>query len=109
MTQYNVFVTKLTKKLPALAAEYAIGAGLPLADAKAFITILLTEPTKIATAPGFSLTVLAGAQEGIRWAYAESLRYVWYTSIPFGIAAIICCIFLPSTAKYQTNRVAVTL
>ena len=106
---YNVFVTKLKKKLPILAAEYAIFAGLPLADAKAFITILLTDPTEIATAPGFSPEVLAGAQVGIRWAYAKSLHYVWYTSIPFGVAAIVCCLFLGSTAKYQTNRVAVTL
>ena len=106
---YNIFVTKLKNKLPTLAAEYAIEAGLPLVDAKAFITILLTEPTKIATAPGFSLEILAAAQVGVRWAYAESLHYVWYTSIAFGMCAIICCIFLPSTAKYQTNRVAVAL
>ena len=106
---YNVFVTKLKTKLPEYAATYAIQAGLPLTDAKAFITILLTEPTKIATAPGFTPQVLAAAQVGIRWAYALSLRYVWYTSIPFGVAAIFCCLFLGSTAKYQTNRVAVAL
>lgn len=106
---YNVFVTKLKKLLPEYAAEYAIKAGLPLADAKAFITILLTEPTKIASAPGFSLQILAATEEGVRWAYAVSLHYVWYTSIPFGICAIVCCLFLGSTAKYQTNRVAVAL
>lgn len=106
---FNIFVEKLTKKLPVLAATYAIEAGLPLADAKAFITILLTEPTKIATAPGFSLAALEGAQVGIRWAYAESLHYVWYTSMAFGLCAIVAILFLPSTAKYQTNRVAVAL
>lgn len=106
---FNVFVTKLKKNLPTYAATYAIGAGLPLADAEAFITTLLTAPTEIATAPGFTPQILAAAQVGVRWAYAKSLHYVWYTSIPFGIAAIVCCLFLGSTAKYQTNRVAVAL
>ena len=106
---YNIFVSKLTNKLPTYAAEYAIEAGLPLADAKEFITILLTDPTKIVSAPGFSLPVLEAAEVGVRWAYAESLHYVWYTSLAFGSCAIICCLFLPSTARYQTNRVAVLL
>lgn len=106
---YNVFVTKLKKNLPLYVATYAIEAGLPVADAKQFVTVLLTEPTKIATVPGFSLKVLAAAEKGVQWAYALSLRYVWYTSIPFGITAIVCCLFLGSTAKFQTNRVAVAL
>jgi len=106
---YNIFRNKLTDKLPALAAEYAIKAGLPLADAKAFITTLLEAPMLITTAPGFSLPILEAAQLGIQWAYAESLHYVWYTTIAFGSCAIICSVFLPSTAKYQTNRIAVAL
>lgn len=106
---YNVFVNKLKKLLPEYAAEYAIQAGLPLTDAKEFVTVLLTEPAKIATVPGFSLQILNAAEVGIRWAYAISLHYVWYTSIAFGVCAIVCCLFLGSTAKYQTNRVAVTL
>ena len=106
---YNVFVGKLTHKLPLSAAQYAIEAGLPPVDAKDFITILLSDPTKITTAPGFSPKILAAAEVGIRWAYAESLHYVWYTSVPFGVCAIVCCMFLPGTAKYQTNRIAVLL
>ena len=106
---YNIFANKLTAKLPVYAAQYALEAGLPLADAKEFITILLTEPTKITSAPGFSVKVLEAAEVGVRWAYAESLHYVWYTSVAFGSCAIVCCVFLPSTARWQTNRVAVLL
>lgn len=106
---YNVFVNKLKKTLPVYAATYAIKAGLPVADAEEFVTVLLTNPAKIASVPGFSLVILESAAEGVRWAYAISLHYVWYASIPFGIAAIVCCLFLGSTAKYQTNRVAVAL
>ena len=106
---FNVFANKLTAKLPAFAAKYAIEAGLPPLEAQEFITILLTDPLNIAKAPGFSPEILQATQLGIRWAYAESLHYVWYTSIAFGVCAIVCCIFLPSTRKYQTNRVAVAL
>lgn len=108
-TYYNIFRNKLTTKIPALAAEYAIKAGLPSADARAFLTILLDTPALITTAPGFSPPILEAAELGIRWAYAESLHFVWYTTTAFGFCAIICCLFLPSTAKYQTNRIAVAL
>ncbi|OCL05057.1 MFS general substrate transporter [Glonium stellatum] len=74
----------LEKKLPTLVAKYAIQAGLPLGSAKAFV--------------GTS-----------QWAYSESLKYVWFTSIAFGSMAIVCCVFLLSTKKYQTNRVSVQI
>ena len=32
-----------------------------------------------------------------------------YTSIAFGICAMICAIFIPDTRKFQTNRIAVQL
>lgn len=106
---YNVFVTKLKKIMPVYAATYAIQAGLPVADAETFVGTLLLEPTQIASVPGFTPQILQAALKGVQWGYAISLHYVWYTSIPFGVAAIVCCLFLGSTAKYQTNRVAVAL
>ncbi|KAI1628072.1 major facilitator superfamily domain-containing protein [Exophiala viscosa] len=106
---YNIFVNKLTKQLPEQVAKYAIEAGLPAADATEFITTFLTAPANITQAPGFSTKVLAGAELGTRWAYAESLKWVWITSIPFGVLAIITSCFIPSIRKYQTNRVAVAL
>ena len=106
---YNVFIQKVTPRLPTYIAEYAIEAGLPISSAKLFVETLLLDPTKILTVPGVTPKVLAAATYGSQWAYADSLRYVWYTSIAFGICAIICAGFLPSTKKYQTNRVAVML
>ncbi|KAL6712287.1 hypothetical protein ACN47E_000164 [Coniothyrium glycines] len=108
---YNVFATKLAKNLPAFTAEYAIKADLPLASAEAFVGLFLTAPEKLATTPiaGVTPAVIAGATKGTQWAFAESLQYVWFTSIAFGSMAIICTILLPSTKKYQTNRVAVQL
>lgn len=42
-----------------------------------------------------------------QWAFADALKYVWYTTIPFGIISFIACLFLPNIKKYMTNRVAV--
>lgn len=108
---YNIFATKLTKNLPDYVADYAIKAGLPLTSATEFVTLFLTNPKALATAriPGMTPAVIAGATKGTQWAYAESLKYVWFTSIAFGSMAIICTILLPSTKKYQTNRVAVQI
>lgn len=100
---------KLTKNLPVYIADYAVLAGLPVADAKIFVETLLLDPTKIASVPGVTPAILAAATKGSQWAYAESLKYVWYTSIAFGLLSMIAVAFLPSTLKYQTNRVAVAL
>lgn len=106
---YNVFVQKLTPRLPLYVAEYAIKAGLPVSSATLFVETLFRDPTKIMSVPGVTAKVLAAATYGSQWAYADSLHYVWWTSLAFGICAIICVAFLPSTAKYQTNRIAVAL
>ncbi|KAH9864334.1 hypothetical protein J1614_010268 [Plenodomus biglobosus] len=108
---YNIFITKLTKQLPLYTAEYAIKAGLPLSSAESFVGLFLTEPAKLATTPipGMTPAVIAAATKGTQWAYSESLKYVWLTSIAFGAVAVVCTILLPSTAKYQTNRVAVQI
>jgi hypothetical protein len=106
---YNVFVQKLKPRLPLYVVEYAIKAGLPVSSATLFVETLFTDPTKILSVPGVNEKVLAAATYGSQWAYADSLHYVWWTSLAFGICAIICVAFLPSTAKYQTNRIAVML
>lgn len=82
---YNIFAGKLKVKLPALVAEYAIGAGLPLAEAELFVGTYLTAPGKVASIPGITAEIMAGALKGSQWAYAESLHYVWYIVTPFNV------------------------
>ncbi|KAH8725112.1 major facilitator superfamily domain-containing protein [Phaeosphaeriaceae sp. PMI808] len=108
---YNIFATKLEKHLPAYVAEYAIKAGLPLTSARQFVTLFLTNPKVLLTTkiPGMTPAIIAGATKGTQCAFSQSLKYVWFTSIEFGSIAILCAILLPSTKKYQTNRVAVQI
>ncbi|KAH6632971.1 major facilitator superfamily domain-containing protein [Boeremia exigua] len=108
---YNVFATKLEQNLPKYVAEYAVKSGLPVTSAVEFVTVFLTAPANLTTTPieGLTPAVVAGATKGVQWAYSQSLKYVWFTSIAFGSVAIVCTILLPSTKKYQTNRVAVQI
>lgn len=103
---FNVFEEKLKKKLPEYVAKYAIQAGLPIQEVETFIVTLVTAPDQITKIPGVTPAILNAAAIGSRWGYAESLKYVWLTSIPFGVIAIILCLFLGNTAEYMTDRVA---
>jgi hypothetical protein len=106
---YNIFATKLTQKLPTYVAEYALAAGLPLSSVKTFVGTFLTVPEEVVKIPGVTLEIVDAATVGTRWAYSQSLKYVWFTSIAFGSVAIICTVLLPNTRKYATNRVAVQI
>jgi hypothetical protein len=76
---YNIFAGKLTANLPKFTALYAVQAGLPLESVEAFVGLFLTAPEKLATAGilGVTPAVIQGATVGARWAYSESLKYVW--------------------------------
>jgi hypothetical protein len=56
--------------------------------------------------PGVNAAIIQAAAMGKRWAYAESLKYVWLVSIAFGGCAIIACFFLGNIKPYMTNRIA---
>lgn len=106
---YNVFINKLTKNLPLFVGQWAVEAGLPLESAEAFVGAYLTMPEALAEVPGVTAEVLEAAVIGTRWAFSESLKFVWLASIPFGVCTIIACFFLGNTKKYMTNRVAANL
>jgi hypothetical protein len=106
---FNVFKNKLANNLPKYIAQFAIQAGLPVASAETFVLTWLGAPDQISTVPGVTPAIIQGAVIGQRWGYAESLKWVWITSIPFGVIAIIMCIFIGNVTKYMTNRVAATL
>ncbi|MCJ1473255.1 hypothetical protein MMC13_001906 [Lambiella insularis] len=103
---YNIFYTKITDNIPIYIAQYAVEAGLPRASAKAFVQVFVVEPAKAATIQGVTPAILEAAALGSRWAYAESLKYVWYVSIAPGVCSIVVCLFLPNMRKFMTQRIA---
>lgn len=104
-----VFTNKLTTNLPRTVARHVAEAGLPAADIESFVTAFITSPATIADAPGYSAEIAAAATVGSRWGYAESLKWVWVVSIPFGVLAMVACWFVPPIKKWQTQRIAVEL
>jgi len=106
---YNVFVNKLAKKLPVYLADYAIAAGLPITSAVDYVTAVVEAPSMLAQVPGVTPAIIETASLASRWAYCESLKYVWFVSIAFGVMACIACAFLGNIRPYLTHRIAVEL
>ena len=106
---YNVFISRLTTLLPLNVATYAVRAGLPLPSAQLFVEAYLLDPKESSKLKGVTPAILEAAALGSRWAYSDSLAYVWYTSIAFGVLAIVACLFLGNIRRYMTNRIAVDL
>ena len=106
---YNIFINKLNAKLPAEIASYAIAAGLPVESATEFVTTFLTNATALSNVDGVDPSIIAAGALGSQWAFADSLAYVFYTSIPFGVLALVAAYFLGDIRPYMTNRIVATL
>ncbi|PVH69030.1 MFS general substrate transporter [Cadophora sp. DSE1049] len=103
---FNIFSEKLTNALPTYVANAVAAAGLPQADTMAFVGTFLTDPMSIMGVPGATPAIVAAATRGSQEAYSYALRFVWYTSIAFGVVAIVAACFLGNNRKYLTDRVA---
>ena len=130
---FNVFLNKIKTELPAQVLPVALKGGLSQSNAITLVqTLALANFEQLApTIPGVTPQLLEKAIYARQWAYADSLKYVWYvtdalsisspqlsspfahsymvryTTIPFGVISCLCCLGLPNIKKYMTNRVAV--
>lgn len=107
---YNIFNSEIKTKLPTYISRAAVQAGLPQDNIMAFVQAI-TSPKDPAGAaakvPGVTPSIIQAGALAARWAFADSLKYVWYATIPFGVICMVCCAFLPNIRKYMTNRLAV--
>ncbi|KAL5364875.1 hypothetical protein BJX96DRAFT_179340 [Aspergillus floccosus] len=106
---YNVFLNKTNTYIPQYVAEYATKAGLPSSSLKSFVAAFLADPTTAQGIPGVTERVVEAATIATRWAYGESLEYVWLSSIAFGGCAVLLCLTVEDISKYMTSRVAARL
>lgn len=109
---YNMFYTTAHTKVPTYIGEYAVKAGLPLSEAKEFVSVFTnsSDPNNIADAeklPHVTKAIMQAAAEGSGWAFADSVRPVFYASIPFGVISVVLCLTLPSISKLMTRKVLV--
>lgn len=103
-----IYQNKLGDILPRETGKYAIEAGLPTSSLQEFLGEFL-KPGKgnASSLPGVTPEVMSRAALGQAWGYSRSFRYVWIASVAFGVVACVMSLFIPNTAKYMTNRIAV--
>ncbi|TQS32790.1 hypothetical protein Golomagni_06885, partial [Golovinomyces magnicellulatus] len=106
---FNVFNVKIKKLFPLMVGGAAVQAGLPQESIVPFVTAMNSPAFDMLApqVPGANAAIVAAATMGRQLAFAESLKYVWYTTIPFGIISFLACFFLPNIKKHMTDRVAV--
>ena len=106
---FNIFNTKARQKIPALVGAAAVKAGLNKKQATE-MGKAMASPNALVVAPKLPFAtkkILAACFLARQYAYADSLKYVWYTTIPFGVIGVLCTLALPNIKKYMTNKVAV--
>lgn len=112
---YNIFQTNAYKKVPQNVGEYAVVAGLPESKAVEFASAfaggtfnsnstLLKAASELA---GGNQTIMDAGTLGFKWGMVDAVRLVFYTSIPFGVLAVVLCVTLPNISKLMTNKVLV--
>ena len=108
---FSVFTQKFTVNAPLIIGgameQLGITNATYIADA---IGITLTGPLSLldqipgiaGNATNFDVIVAAG-----QMAYAESYKYIYYASIPFGVLSIIAALFLGDIRRFMDDHVAV--
>lgn len=88
----TVLQSKLKTDIPTRVATAALLAGLPqtsLPELLGVITGIVTT-TPITSIPGITPEIIENSLLALKEAYLASFKYVWLTSIAFGVIAIAC-------------------
>ena len=57
--------------------------------------------------PGVTDQVIAATALAVKDTYAYAFRRVFWSTVPFGVIAIVCALFISDPSKYMTNHTAV--
>ncbi|KXS98507.1 hypothetical protein AC578_5507 [Pseudocercospora eumusae] len=107
---FNVFLNQFKTNLVNLVGAAAAGAGASQEVTVGLLQAYASQiPGAAAAVPGATAAMVSATQYASQWAYAESLKYVWYTTIPFGVISCICCLFLPNIKQFMTSKIAVDI
>lgn len=106
---FTIFNNKITEILPTALVGAAVAAGAPKESLMSFVQAMASPAFDLLApmVPGITPEMVSAVTLARQWAFADALKYVWYTTIPFGIISFIACLFLPNIRRYMTNRVAV--
>ena len=104
---FNTLQKTLATSIPEKVGTAVVQAGLPADQIAPFMGALLGGNTT--ALGGYAMIVIAAAQEAVTESYVEAFRLVYLVSIPFGVCAVIACLFLGDIKKYMSDRVAVDI
>jgi Fungal trichothecene efflux pump (TRI12) len=104
---FNTLQKTLATSIPEKVGTAVVKAGLPPGEIALFMGALLGGNSTMLG--GYALNVVAAAQEAMIDSYTEAFRLVYLVSIPFGVCAVIACLFLGDIKKYMSDRVAVDI
>jgi hypothetical protein len=99
------------KQLPLRITKAATSLGYPPADLGELIPAVIEAgygvPDTFSKVPGVTAAIEAATAQAFKEAYAYAFRRVFWSTIPFGVIAIIAACFMKDPSKHLTNHVAV--
>jgi hypothetical protein len=109
---FSAILTNLVnEQLPRLVGEAAENNGFPASSLSLLIPAAINDaqgvPNAFAKLSGVTPAVESAVQTAVKEAYGYALKRVFWSSIPFGVLALICAFFLQDPSKYLTNHTAV--
>ncbi|KIX09044.1 uncharacterized protein Z518_00122 [Rhinocladiella mackenziei CBS 650.93] len=104
----TIFAGRSQAFVPQMVSEAATAAGLPKSSVAALLGVLTgTTPTVSPTSiPGVTPRILEISTLALRKAYLRAFKYVWYSSIPFGVIATAAAAWTKDLYPVMTMKVA---
>jgi len=100
----SILQSKMKELIPANVGAAALKAGLPPSSLPLLIEILTGVDTKtaITAVPGVTPDITVAATLALKEGYIDSFRYIWLSSIAFGVIALACA---AATKDVSSDRV----
>ncbi|KIX99239.1 uncharacterized protein Z520_04815 [Fonsecaea multimorphosa CBS 102226] len=99
--------SEIPKKIAEVATAYGLSSQQLAALIPATAQNAVGVPGAFAAVPGITPAIEEAAATAYRQAYAFAFQRVFYSSIPFGVIAIVCALFIKDPSQYLTNHTAV--
>lgn len=89
------FTTRIGNKIPAYVPAAVLQAGLPESSVESFMLAFMAKDEEgLARIVGLTPEVIIAAAAALKQAFADSIRVVFFITIPFGVVACVGCVFL---------------
>lgn len=104
----TILSNELTKQIPKYVTRSALATGLPQSSLPGLFKALAAETSAALNAvPGMTQEIALAVDAAQVTAYNESFKYVYYASIAFAGASLVCALFvIPDVNQYMSSFVA---